>query len=702
MEIPVKIASKPVKMHFGVTSRINLRTSERKIGRTGMSKGARLNVVLLGGFAVNGADGSPIALSGKKNQALLAYLAVNAGVRQSREHLAGLLWSDRFEDQARQSLRQAISRLRKDLGDETGELLVSDADGIVLEREGLTVDADLFEQLAKDASTASLERAVGLYGGPFLKELRQKDQAFEEWIEIRRRYYEEMFASVLGTLSRLQAEQGHVAAAIASARRLIELDPTQEQGHRDLMRLLATDGQRAQALKQYRACADCLKKELGVEPEASTRKLYEEIRASEAILPMTQQAADSGPPTAAPLPLPEGPSIAVLPFVNLSGDPEQDYFSDGISDDLITALSNVRSFLVIARNSSFAFKDRSVNVKEIARELGVRYVLEGTVRKAGDRIRVSAQLVEAVADTHIWADRYDGTLDDIFDLQDKIVESVVGALEPQVHRAEFERIKQKRPDSFDAYDLTLLGLAKMNRLTAKDNEEALQYFVAAIEIDPSYARAHVCASYCYRRQVQLMGRMLPERTFEESIRLAREGLRIDPTDPYVLWQSALTFALVGRDFDEALALVKRSLSINSSSNRAWIASGMVHCYVGRPEQAIEHAERAMRLSPLDVSMWVACWVMATGFLQLERYEEAANWARKSLRRHPENLSAKYVLAASLAHADQLKEAKAVVAELLEHDAEMTISRFRVAHQVARYRNLEGFLEGLRKAGLPEG
>ncbi len=234
---------------------------------------------------------------------------------------------------------------------------------------------------------------------------------------------------------------------------------------------------------------------------------------------------------------------------------------------------------------------------------------------------------------------------------------MVGAIEPQLHRAEFERIRQKRPGSFDAYDLTLYGLAKMSRLSPKDTEEALQYFLSAIEIDPNYARAYVCASYCYRRQVQLKGFLLNKEVFAEAIRLAREGLRLDPTDPYVLWQSAMTFALVGQEFDEAMALVKSSLSINSASNRAWLASGTVHCYVGEPELAIEHAETAMRLSPLDSSMWVAHWVMATGNLQLGNYQEAADWAKKSIRQHPENLSAIYVLAAGLAQSGQQQQAE---------------------------------------------
>ncbi len=675
----------------------------RNWGETGlnMSGSGKLQLTLFGGFAVSDSDGKTIMVVGKKNQALLAYLAANAGRVQSREKLAGLLWGDRFNDQARQSLRQAVSTIRKELGDSGENVLRSDGDAISLESSAVSIDAITFEELAREGSPESLERAANLYQGSFLEGFNVRENAFQAWSTAQNARYAEIAADVLSRLCSQQKEVGESVKAIATVQTLLELDPAREQAHRDLMSLYATDGQRSKALKQYQVCKDALRSELDVEPEALTNQLYEQIRSSEAILPATPQDTKQQRLNSQDTPpVPEGASIAVLPFVNLSGDPEQEYFSDGITDDLITALSHVRTFLVIARQSSFAYKGRTVNVKDIGRALGVRYVLEGSVRKAGDKIRVTAQLVEAVTDAHIWAERYDGTLDDIFDLQDKIAQSVVGAIEPELQRAEFERIKQKRPESFDAYDLTLYGLAKMNRLTAKDNEEALQYFVSAIEIDPAYARAYVCASYCYRRQVQLEGMMLPEKTFTEAIRLAREGLRLAPTDPYVLWQTALTFALVGKDFDEALMLVKRSLKINNSSNRAWIASGMIHCYVGEPETAIEHAEKAMRLSPLDISMWVACWVMATGNLQLGNYQEAADWANKSIRRHPENLSAKYILAASLAQLDRNSELKATVSEILAVDPAISVDRFVKIHPVARYRNLDGFLEGLKKAGLP--
>ncbi|MCH9053473.1 MAG: adenylate/guanylate cyclase domain-containing protein [Proteobacteria bacterium] len=450
------------------------------------------------------------------------------------------------------------------------------------------------------------------------------------------------------------------------------------------------------------AKADCAFHDLGdqeVKNIAKPVRVYR-VRNEPAVAASLAPGGATGEP-AVPLALPDKPSIAILPFANMSGDPEQEYFSDGITEDIITALSNVRSFFVIARHSSFTYKGRAVDVKDVGRELGVHYVLEGSVRKAGNRVRVTAQLVEAASGNHIWADRYDGALDDIFDLQDQISASVVGAIEPQLHRAEVERIRHKRPESFDAYDLTLSGLAKMNKLNPRDTADALTLFLEAIELDANYARAYVYASYCHRRQVQLKGMVLSEEDKASSIRLARAALRADRTDPNVLWQAAMTVALIEKDYEEAAALVDRSLAINANANRAWIASGMLRCCVGDPETAIEHAERAMRLSPLDISMWVAEGVMATAWMQLGNYEEALAWARKSARRHPDNLPAHHVLAASAAQLGRRQEAEAAVRDVLERDPALTIARLKEIYPVAGYKNLEGFIDGLRKAGLPE-
>jgi TolB-like protein/class 3 adenylate cyclase len=387
----------------------------------------------------------------------------------------------------------------------------------------------------------------------------------------------------------------------------------------------------------------------------------------------TATLAPAAGPASGP-PLPDKPSIAVLPFANMSRDPEQEYFSDGITDDLITALSNVQSFFVIARSSSFGYKNQSVDITTVATQLGVRYVMEGSVRKAGERVRVTAQLAEAQSGRQIWAERFDRTLDDIFDLQDEITASVVGAIEPRILEVEAKRIEHKHPENLDAYDLTLRGLDLMNRLSDADTAIALGLFKSAIDLDPRYGRAHVCASWCYRRHVQVSGMTLPEHDRLESIRHAELAMRVDAADPYVLWQAGLTTALVERDPDAGLELIQRSLGINANANRAWIASSLVRCTVGEPDMAMDHAERATRLSPLDISMWVAHGVLAIACLQLERYEEAARWAESSTRRHANNAPAFHILASSCAQLDRMDDARAAIRHALDLNPGLTRAR----------------------------
>ena len=433
--------------------------------------------------------------------------------------------------------------------------------------------------------------------------------------------------------------------------------------------------------------------------EQEVKNISEPVRAYHVLLDGAPEDSVSSPEGAL-LKLPSKPSIAVLPFTNMSHDPEQEYFTDGVTDDIITALSNVQSFFVIARNSTFTFKGQAVDVKKVGRDLGVQYVMEGSVRRAGNRVRITAQLLDAATGVHVWADRFDRALEDIFDLQDEVTESVVGAIEPHLVRAEFERIRGKRPDSLDAYDYTLRGLSMMNSLTLRDAANALKLFREAIKADSRYARAYVCASWCYRRHVQLRGMTLSDEDKAESIGLAETAVALDGTDPYVLWQAGMTAGLVADDPTMMTTLVERSLSINSNSTRAWSASGIMRCILGQPEEAIPSAERAIRMSPVDPSMWVPYGIMANAFMQQARYEEAASWARKSLAQHRFNLPAYHVLGASCVHIGHQVEAESAVRQLRELAPELTISRLEATYPVARYRNLDTFLEGLSQAGLP--
>jgi adenylate cyclase len=299
------------------------------------------------------------------------------------------------------------------------------------------------------------------------------------------------------------------------------------------------------------------------------------------------------------LSLPDRPSIAVLPFQNMSGDPDQEYFADGMVEDIITALSRMTRLFVIARNSSFTFKGRLVDVKHVGRELGVRYVLEGSVRKAGTRVRITGQLIDASTGMHLWADRFEGALEDIFDLQDQVTMSVVGAIAPQLEQAEIERAKHKPTESLDAYDYFLRGMASYYRRTREAINEALPLFYKAIELDPDFASAYGMAAWCHAWR-KINGWMTDSvQEIAETARLARRAAELGPDDAVALSRGAHALGYVVGDLDVAATFADRALVLNPNLAGAWYASGWVRVFLGESDVAIKHFAQAMRLSPLD-------------------------------------------------------------------------------------------------------
>ena len=397
-------------------------------------------LTMLGGFGIRAASDAAAKLLGQKEKALLAFLALPPGVPHSREKLASLLWSDRGDPQARDSLKHALTRLRQCLQRAGPSAIIADRQSVKLDPAAVSTDVAAFERLLGGGSSDAIEQGIALYRGDLLDGISIRDAAFEEWLLVERQRLRRLLEGALTTLiTQAMAVEGRARAETA-AQRLLALDPLREPATRALMQLHAERGEATQGLKLYETLRDRLQRELGVKPEPETTRLYEAIREHRIPLPggTRMSTGDSGAKstpgshTAAPLPLPDKPSIAVLPFENLSGDPEQQYFSDGITEDIIIDLSRFRSLFVIARNSSFAFKGRSIKVQDIARELGVAYIVEGSVRRAGDRVRINAQLVDAGTGNHLWAERYERDMGDIFALQDEVARSVASTVSGRV------------------------------------------------------------------------------------------------------------------------------------------------------------------------------------------------------------------------------------------------------------------------------
>lgn len=409
-------------------------------------------------------------------------------------------------------------------------------------------------------------------------------------------------------------------------------------------------------------------------------------------------AADASPPVP---PLPGKPSIAVLPFQNLSGDPEQAYFADGVVEEIITALSRVRWLFVIARNSSFTYQGRDVDVKQMGQELGVGYVLEGSLRKAADRIRITGQLIEASTGAHLWAERFEGQLEDIFELQDEIAASVAGAIAPQVELAEIERAKNKPTASLNAYDCYLRGIAHMHRGTRETIAEALSLFQRSIELDPDFAAAHAMAAWSYFWRKINGWTEDRAREIAEGVRLARRAVELGRDDAVALTRGGHALAHLAGDLEGGIALLDRAIFLNPNLASAWFLGGFLRTWHGECESAIEHFERAMRLSPVDPELYRMQAGIAMAHLFAGRIERASAWAERSYSNLPSFLMVVALIAATRALGGRQEDAKRAIEEMRKLDPGLRVSNITDWLPISRPEHLSIFADGLRKAGLAE-
>jgi adenylate cyclase len=400
-----------------------------------------------------------------------------------------------------------------------------------------------------------------------------------------------------------------------------------------------------------------------------------------------------------PFPLPDKPSIAVLPFTNMSGDPGQDYLGDGIVEEITAALSRFRSLFVIAHNSTFTYKGKAVDVRQVSRELGVRYVLEGSVRRSGNRLRIIAQLIDATTGSHIWSERYDGELADIFDLQDQVTEAIVGALEPTITLSEIERAKRKRPDNLDAYDCVMRALPAVWSHGADTTAEGLRLAERAMALDPGYALPKALAAWCYAQRVSYMRSPCPADDRAKAVTLAQQATALDSDDPLVLTVLSAAYAVAGK-FELGLAAIERAVALDPNSAWAWLRSGWANNYVGNPDKAVEHFRRSMRLSPLDPMHFNALVGIGAAHFATGQYNEAARWLEQALREKPSATWVYRILTATYGNAGQLAEARRTAARFLEAFPGMTVSK-AIAATPGDPGFLSRYAQGLRDAGLPE-
>jgi adenylate cyclase len=393
-----------------------------------------------------------------------------------------------------------------------------------------------------------------------------------------------------------------------------------------------------------------------------------------------------------PLPLPDKPSIAVLPFQNISGDPDQEYFADGMVEEIITALSRIRWLFVIARNSSFTYKGQAVDIKQVGRELGVRYVLEGSVRKSGGRVRITAQLIDATIGAHLWADRFDGALDDVFDIQDKVATTVAGVIEPTLQLAEIRRSVERPTSVLTAYDLYLRALAQVSTWENQATRSALDLLEQAIRHDPNYGSALALAAACQLHLHVSGWSDNPEKSRWAGIEFSRRALRVAADDPYVLGSAAYTLAYFGEDINATIEMIDRTLTLNPSFARGWVISGWLRLWAGQPEEAIGHFEVSLRLSP-HARRAGTFMAIGVGHFFAQRFDDAVTMLLRSLQEHPGWAPTFRFLAACYAHMGRSDDAREAVRQLR---ATTSLLVPNADHwRKPEHRSL--FLEGLRRA-----
>jgi len=647
-----------------------------------MPRTLRLNV--LGPFHAEWSDGTPLEVTGKKTQALMGYLAVESARPHTRDQLAGLLWSETGDERARHNLRQALSKIRRS----HGPLISTSGDALTLDLTLCTTDVREFERLAGSHDIDELSHCIALYRGELLDGLVLREPVFDEWIlgaqhRLRRSAYNAIERLAHGLIEAERSEE-----AIDVLNRRIAMDPACEPAHRHLMEVFARTGRRSDALRQYQFLSDALQRELGAEPSAETKVLHERIRDIDS----TAGAPPAAPRKAAPASAEhELPGVAVLPFDNLSG-PDDGYFVDGMTEDIITALSHFSSLLVISRLSTFAYRDGEASDQRIAEELGAQFLVRGSVRRAGDRVRINVQLIDAHAGSTLWAHRFDRELEDVFLVQDELTSTIVSTLAGRVEAARLAQARRAPRERLDAYDYVLRGKEHHHRYTEDDCRSAIEMFEHAVESDPDYAIAHAWLA-CGLGQAMLYRPDQQAELVDQAQRAAERGLELDETESEchrILGQ----VSMIRRNLDRAIRHQERGLFLNPNDDRSVCAMGEFLSFVGRSEEAEAWIRKAMKLNPYHPPRF---WShLARALFHQGRYEEASQ-ALQNVRAPRVREQAFQVAARA-----KIGDAKALarsVAELREASPSFSADKFVDQLPYEHEGDREALREALQAAGF---
>jgi TolB-like protein len=687
----------------------------RRIGRGGDPGMTLLHVRLLGGFECRSAAGDPIGFPTRKVRALMAYLAA-VGQAQRREKLAAMLWDERAETQARADLRKSLSRLRQALPEAARASLVAEGEQVALRPDLIEVDLALFERAAADGTPETLERAATLYAGPFLEGFAGCGEEFDAWLSTERRRLDEILQQTLQRLLDHYVVTGAIDRAIQIALRLIAQDPLQESVHRALIRLYMYQDRVGAALDQYRRCRAALEEELGVAPDPETERLRAELLK---LLPeggaparevddlperagiFRAAAEDRARRRAAP---PDRPSIAVLPFAGSPQGDEDRHLADGLAEDVAIELGRFREIEVIAPSAALAYRDAAMPLERVGAELGTAYVLEGRIRRLGERLRITVRLVETETARQLWAERYDCALAEVFDVQDDVVRRLVGTLVGRIEEARLEAARRQRPEDWQAYDLWLRGWGALRRPSLAGLGEARRLFQQAVAKDPQFARAYVGLALANLNEWACFSWNHWFFLHQEALDLARKAVELDERDHRARCILGLA-QLYARDYEAARRQLERALELNPNDADVLAHAAVAMALIGEHELAVEVGRRALRLAPHHPE-WYAAFAGIALFVA-RHHEEAI----LTMAPAPEALcNTPAFIAASHAHLGQLEACAGHRETVYRHhrrqlargtfpadtsciDWLLAMDPFRRPADVEHYR------EGLRKAGF---
>ena len=637
---------------------------------------------MLGRFEAQWSDGEPVDFVSKKAEALLAYLAVESGRAHTREQLATLLWSDTGDERARHNLRQALSKIKACCN----SLVIARGQSLEIDPESCTADVVEFERLAKSKEPDELRHCLELYRGDLLDGLTPREEVYDEWLLLARGRLRRIACEIADRLVDTLVAQDRTSEAIEALNRRLVMDPACEPAHSKLMELLARIGRRSDALRQYQICVEALQRELGAEPSAETKSLYTRIRKADSkdgAEPVQQSATAAIPPGHEP------PTVAVLPFDNLSRS-DEGYFVDGIVEDITTALSRFSSLVVIARSSAFAYRDRAIPDRQIAEELGAQFLVRGSVQRAGPKVRINVQLLDARTGLNLWANRFDRELEDVFLVQDEITSILVSTLAGQVEAARLAHARKAPPERLDAYDILLRGKDHHHRFTPEDCRTCIDMFERAVERDPGYAVAHAWLA-CGLGQAMAFNLDDVPTLVDRAQAAAERGLELDENESECHRILAQVF-LTRRNLKRAMWHQERALFLNPNDDRSVCSMGEILCFLGKHEEAEEWVRKSMKLNPYHPQRY---WThLARALFHLGRYEETVSALEHIGRLRMDDHA--YRVAASARLGDSRALARAV-GELREAYAGFDPVRFAASLPYEHDRDRQAVLDALKAA-----